>query len=100
LGKRVKTLLGTPLREFESGLRRGVSAALKAEKVDPDQSQFTKRFTERSVAFMEEHKEEPFFVYLPHVMPHVPIFASEAFKGKSAAGLYGDVVEELDWSMG
>jgi arylsulfatase A-like enzyme len=72
----------------------------KVAEVDPDQSQFTKRFTERAVAFMEQHREEPFFVYLPHVMPHVPIFASEAFKGKSEAGLYGDVVEELDWSMG
>lgn len=72
----------------------------KAVEFDPDQSQFTRRFTERSVQFIKEHKERPFFLFLAHVMPHVPIFASERFKGKSAAGLYGDVIEELDWSMG
>jgi arylsulfatase A-like enzyme len=69
-------------------------------ELDPDQSQFTRRFTERAVSFMESHAKRPFFLYLPHVMPHVPIFASEAFKGKSKRGLYGDVVEELDWSVG
>ncbi|HEY5315910.1 MAG TPA: sulfatase-like hydrolase/transferase, partial [Pirellulales bacterium] len=67
---------------------------------DPDQSQFTRMFTERSVAFIERHREGPFFLYLPHVMPHVPIFASQKFKGRSSRGLYGDVVEELDWSVG
>lgn len=67
---------------------------------DPDQSQFTRRFTERAVAFVEKNKERPFFLYVPHVMPHVPIFASEPFKGKSGASLYADVVQELDWSVG
>jgi arylsulfatase A-like enzyme len=67
---------------------------------DPDQSQFTRRITERSVSFIDRHKDGPFFLYVPHVMPHVPIFASEKFKGRSARGLYGDVVEELDWSVG
>ena len=69
-------------------------------ELDPDQSQFTRRFTERAVSFIERHAAQPFFLYLPHVMPHVPIFASEKFKGRSARGLYGDVVEELDWSVG
>jgi len=69
-------------------------------ETDPDQSQFTRRFTERAVAFIERHRARPFFLYVPHVMPHVPIFASEKFRGKSAAGLYGDVIEELDWSVG
>ena len=73
---------------------------LKVIETDPDQSQFTRRFTEGAVSFIEKHKGSPFFLYLPHVMPHVPIFASEAFRGKSSAGLYGDVVEELDWSVG
>lgn len=73
---------------------------LKVIETDPDQSQFTRRFTERAVSFIENHKEKPFFLYLPHVMPHVPIFASDAFRGKSGSGLYGDVVEELDWSVG
>lgn len=67
---------------------------------DPDQSQFTRRFTERAVAFVEKNRERPFFLYVPHVMPHVPIFASERFKGRTGAGLYADVVAELDWSVG
>lgn len=67
---------------------------------DPDQSLFTKRYTEAAVRFIQRNKDRPFFLYVPHVMPHVPIFASDAFRGKSAAGLYGDVVEELDASVG
>jgi arylsulfatase A-like enzyme len=67
---------------------------------DPDQALFTRQFTERAVAFIERNRERPFFLYVPHVMPHVPIFASEKFKGRSAGGLYGDVIEELDWSVG
>lgn len=72
----------------------------KVVELDPDQRLFTKRLTERAVAFMEQHQNEPFFVYLPHVMPHVPIFASDAFERMSRGGLWGDVMEELDWSMG
>lgn len=76
---------------------------LEGEKIvetDPDQSQFTRRFTERAVSFIGKSKSRPFFLYVPQVMPHVPIFASEGFKGKSGAGLYADVVGELDWSVG
>lgn len=72
----------------------------QVSELDPDQSQFTRRFTERAVDFMERHVDQPFFLYLPHVMPHVPIFASEKFKGRTQAGLYGDVMEEIDWSVG
>lgn len=72
----------------------------KIIELDPDQSQFTKRFTERAVSFIERNAKQPFFLYLPHVMPHVPIFASKKFKGQSKQGLYGDVIEELDWSVG
>jgi arylsulfatase len=67
---------------------------------DPDQALFTKRFTEHAIRFIELHASQPFFLYMPHVMPHVPIFASKDFKGRSKAGLYGDVLEELDWSVG
>lgn len=67
---------------------------------DPDQSQFTRLFTEKAVAFIQKNKSKPFFLYVPQVMPHVPIFASERFKGKSSRGLYGDVIEELDWGVG
>ncbi len=73
---------------------------LKIIETDPDQSRFTERFTQRAVAFIEKQKEKPFFLYVPHVMPHVPIFASDKFRGQSAAGLYGDVVQELDDSVG
>lgn len=72
----------------------------KVVETDPDQSLFTRRFTERAVAFIEQHQDQPFFLYVPHVMPHVPIFASEKFRGQSGRGLYGDVVQELDWSVG
>jgi arylsulfatase A-like enzyme len=67
---------------------------------DPDQSQFTQRFTARAIEFIERNAGRPFFVYLPHVMPHVPIFASEQFLGRSGSGLYGDVMAELDDSVG
>jgi arylsulfatase A len=52
------------------------------------------------VKFLHASKARPFFLYLPYTMPHVPLFASEAFKGKSPRGLYGDTVEEIDWSAG
>ena len=65
-----------------------------------DQSTLTRRYTENALAFITENKDAPFFLYLAHTMPHIPIFASEAFKGKSARGLYGDVIEEIDWSAG
>ncbi|ALJ06706.1 arylsulfatase [Pseudalgibacter alginicilyticus] len=65
-----------------------------------DQSTLSKRYTQQAVNFISDHKEEPFFLYLAHSMPHVPLFASENFKGKSARGLYGDVIEEIDWGVG
>jgi len=69
-------------------------------ETDPDQSLFTKRFTERAVSFIHRNRETPFFLYVPHVMPHVPIFASDKFRNRSENGLFADVVEELDWSVG
>ncbi len=66
----------------------------------PDQRQLTRRYSEEAVKFIREKKTEPFFLYLAHSFPHVPLFASENFRGKSPAGIYGDVVEELDWSVG
>lgn len=65
-----------------------------------DQSLFTKRYTEEAVRWIENSKDETFFLYLAHNMPHVPIFASKDFQGKSQAGIYGDVIEEIDWSVG
>jgi len=72
----------------------------KVIALEPDQSQFTRQITERAVGFIERNKDKPFFLYVPHIMPHVPIFASERFQGTSARGLYGDVVQEVDWSVG
>ena len=72
----------------------------KTIALDPDQSTFTKLFTDKALEFVEANKARPFFLYVPHVMPHVPIAASKDFRGKSARGLYGDAVEELDWSVG
>jgi arylsulfatase A len=68
--------------------------------LDPDQSQLTTRYTERAVSFIERNRDKPFFLYVAHTMPHVPLFVSDKFKGKTAGGLYGDVIAELDWSVG
>jgi len=65
-----------------------------------EQSTITRRYTEEAVRFIRDHRDEPFFLYLPHTMPHLPIFASEEFRGRSDAGLYGDVIEEIDWGVG
>ena len=65
-----------------------------------DQNTLTKRYTEESIRFIEDHAAHPFFLYLPHSMPHIPLFASKNFRGRSSRGLYGDVVEELDASVG
>lgn len=65
-----------------------------------DQSTLTQRYTAEAVKFIREHRSDPFFVYLPHTMVHVPLAASDSFRGKSGAGLLGDAIEELDWSVG
>ncbi|MCG7854046.1 MAG: sulfatase-like hydrolase/transferase, partial [Methanosarcinaceae archaeon] len=64
------------------------------------QSSFTQKYTTEAVRIINENKDTPFFIYLAHNMPHVPIFASERFKGKSDNGVLGDVLMELDWSTG
>ncbi|MFN6336373.1 MAG: sulfatase [Sphingobacteriales bacterium] len=69
-------------------------------ETNPDQTQFTTNFTNKTIDFIKKNKNNPFFVYLAHPMPHVPLFVSDKFKGKSKQGLFGDVMMELDWSMG
>ncbi|MCI0500033.1 MAG: sulfatase [Planctomycetales bacterium] len=102
---------GTPFAEKQSAKSPG-----KAEypplplmegnkKVDEigtlsDQDRLTTLYTERAVAFIEKNKNRPFFLYMPHSMPHVPLGVSEKFRGKSQQGLYGDVIMEIDWSVG
>ena len=66
----------------------------------PDQSQMTKKLTEEAVKYINRNKENNFYLYLAHPMPHVPIYVSEKFRGSSDRGLYGDVIQELDWSVG
>ncbi|MEK9604089.1 MAG: sulfatase [Flavobacteriaceae bacterium] len=65
-----------------------------------DQSQLTTQLTEAALDFIDRNKENPFFLYVPHPMPHTPIAVSDKFKGKSEQGLYGDVIMEIDWSVG
>lgn len=83
-----------PIKFWENG-------QITIEEITPEhQTHLTRWATERSVDFIHRHADQPFFLYLAHSMPHVPLFASEAFIGKSGIGLYGDVMLELDWSVG
>ncbi|MHC5023117.1 MAG: sulfatase family protein [Planctomycetota bacterium] len=83
-----------PLPLFESD--RIVKEGITAE----DQRQFTRSFTMRAVEFIERHADERFFVYVAHPMPHVPLYASSEFDGRTGRGMYADVIAEIDWSAG
>jgi arylsulfatase A-like enzyme len=69
-------------------------------EVPADQTQFTGRYTREAIRFITHNKDKPFFVYLAHNMPHIPLHASEKFVGSSKRGIYGDTIQELDWSTG
>ena len=69
-------------------------------EVPADQTQFTQRYTQETIRFITRNKDKPFFVYLAHNMPHIPLHASEKFVGSSKRGIYGDTIQELDWSTG
>lgn len=71
-----------------------------AEVTPDEQKQLTTSYAERAVSFIERNKDKPFFFYLANSMPHVPLYVSDKFAGKSGAGLYGDVIQEIDWSVG
>ena len=73
---------------------------IDAEITAEDQTTLTARYTERAVSFIERNKNHPFFFYLAHSMPHVPLYTSERFRHRSKQGAYGDVIEEIDWSVG
>ncbi|MCF6287576.1 MAG: sulfatase, partial [Candidatus Hydrogenedentes bacterium] len=76
---------------------------LRGEEIvesDPDQSLLTRRYTEEAVKYIRAHKDKPFFLYLAHNMPHMPIYPSDAFAGTTEHGRYGDVISEIDWSVG
>jgi arylsulfatase A len=72
----------------------------KIVDMNPDQTKLTTWYAERAVKFIAANKDKPFFLYVPHAMPHVPLYVSEKHAGKSKAGLFGDVIEEIDWSVG
>lgn len=82
---------------------QGIAPLMRNDEVieyPVDQTTLTRRYTEEAIRFIKDNKKGPFFLYLPHAMPHVPLAASPAFRGKSPRGLYGDVIEEIDWSVG
>jgi len=89
---------------YSNDMNRGNLPLMKDNEVleiEPDQALLTKRYTEFCIEFINKQAgESPFFLYLAHTMPHIPIYASEQFEGKSEGGLYGDVIEEIDWSVG
>jgi arylsulfatase A-like enzyme len=74
--------------------------AIKPGLTPQDMDQLTTWYTERAVKFIEQNKDQPFFLYVAHTMPHVPLGVSEKFRGKTKRGLYGDACEEIDWSTG
>jgi len=69
-------------------------------ELDPDQSFMTKKLTLKALTWLDANRDNPFFIYFAHPMPHIPLYASKDFKGKSRRGMYGDVVSEVDWSVG
>jgi arylsulfatase A-like enzyme len=83
-----------PLRMFEG------NKVVDEEVTPEDQTQLTRSYTRRAVDFIDRHYEEPFFLYVPHSMVHVPLYVSKQFEGKSGAGLFGDAMMEVDWSVG
>jgi len=91
-------------RKVPKGMKNKVPLMRNEECIEfpVDQSTITKRYTDEALSFVAESVGEgqPFFLYLAHSMPHIPLYASKDFKGKSARGLYGDVIEEIDWNVG
>ncbi len=81
---------------FDIPLLRGTNVV----EQPANQTTLTKRYTEEAIQFIKSNKNKPFFLYFPHTFPHVPLFASDKFHGKSRRGIYGDAVEEVDWSVG
>jgi len=73
---------------------------IKENLKQADQNLLTKTYTEKAVDFIDRHHKQPFFLYLAHSMPHVPLGASGKFRGESTAGFFGDVIQEIDWSVG
>jgi arylsulfatase A len=73
---------------------------INPEVTSKEQRQLSTWYTEHAVSFIDRHKDKPFLLYVPHSMSHVPLHVSDKFQGKSGAGMYGDVMQEIDWSVG
>src|SRR5438067_2519401 len=95
-GKGREAILRPKVEYFRVPLLRGETVVERPA----DQTTLTRRYTAEAVGFIKKNKDRPFFLYFPHTFPHVPLFASDDFRGKSRRGIYGDAVEELDWSVG
>ncbi len=80
--------------------RAGEIEVVNANMQPDDQKRMTRQFTEHAIQFIREKAERPFLVYLPHPMVHVPLYVSPEFEGRSKAGLFGDAMLEVDWSVG
>ena len=95
---------GASLKKFRNGGLKGKNPPLlrdtKVIEYPVDQTLLTRRYTAETLRFIKEKKDEPFFIYLPVTMPHVPLYVSNEFRGTSNAGLYGDAIEEIDWAVG
>lgn len=89
-----------PALPMIKGTSAGGVRVVNEDMLAEDQKKMTGEFTRRASEFIRDHAEDPFFLYLPHPMVHVPLYCSEEFLGKSGAGLFGDVVTEIDWSVG
>lgn len=85
---------------FSSPLITSIAGSEPSIEQPTEQGILTRRYTEAAIDFMERNSDNPFLVYLPYTMPHTPLFRSNEFTGRSLGGRYGDVVEEIDWSVG
>lgn len=96
---------GIPYSNDMNSVKRGDPPVPLMENLEiieqpANQNTLTRRYTEEAIRFINQKSDQPFFIYLPYTFPHVPLFASDEFLGTSTRGLYGDVVEEIDWSVG
>ena len=99
-GKRPARYAEPKLEYFNSPLVTSSAIAGSSIEQPTDQTTLTKRYTEAAIDFIERNAQNPFLVYVPYTMPHTPLFRSSEFAGTSLGGRYGDVVEEIDWSVG
>ena len=94
---------GVTLENIKNRVKKNLVPLMRDTEIieyPADQNTLTKRYTEEAISFIKKNKAKPFFIYLPHTMPHIPLYATPQFEGKSEIGLYGDTIEELDWSTG